>query len=79
MFPNDIKLKINDQEEIPLTEEEFEDIAWWLKENKYWISNISYSFPGFDCLNVNMDPTFTEHVIMVGNTADWSYGDDNRS
>lgn len=71
MFPNNIKLKIGNQEEVSITEEEFEDIADWLRENKYWVSSISYNFPGLDDLSNNNLP-FTENVTIVGNTKEWT-------
>lgn len=77
MFPNNIKVKIGNQEEISITEEEFEDLVDRLIENRWYITKVSYSFP--EISGLEMKSEFTEYVTVVGNTKDWSYGDDNRS
>lgn len=63
-----MKLTINNQE-VELTEEEFEEIASQLLNGSLYISNISYDFGN--------DKPFTEEMTIVGNLEfikqDWNY------
>ena len=69
-----MKVKFNNSEEIEITEEEFENLADELINSGWYISNISYSFPGYDDLNNTINSSFSENVTIVGNTKEW--GDD---
>jgi hypothetical protein len=67
-YPDNIKCTIGN-EEIQLTKEEFEELVDKLIENKWYITSVSYTFPGLDDLNDN-NTAFTENVTIIGGEND---------